>query len=145
MNGRNRSLLHNILNKPLRAPCAYPRGKTAGIGAENQKRRATLKVKTAKTCHARAKSTGNGLELLRIMNHVANTVTMRRNWLLLLNCSVHNDSCLLPAHHAPPSAFCIEYKRSQWRPRLVKFSFCFLVTSLKNLPSVVARASDFPR
>ena len=31
----------------LRAPCAYPRGKTAGYyGAENQKRRATLTSKT---------------------------------------------------------------------------------------------------
>ena len=36
-------------NKLLRAPCAYPRGKTAGYyGAENQNRRATLKVKTEK-------------------------------------------------------------------------------------------------
>ena len=44
----------------LRAPCAYPRGKTSGYyGAENQNRRASLKVKIKKQYYPRAKSTGN--------------------------------------------------------------------------------------
>jgi hypothetical protein len=41
--------INRMANKLLRAPCAYPRSETAwNYGAENQTRRATLKVKTTK-------------------------------------------------------------------------------------------------
>jgi len=41
----------------------YPRSKTEGYyGPEKQNRRATLKVKTAQTCRARALGTGNELK-----------------------------------------------------------------------------------
>ena len=44
---RTARLYRRIQINLLRAPCTYPRGKTAGYsGAENQKRRATLTSKT---------------------------------------------------------------------------------------------------